>query len=115
MKNCLTMILLFVLKFGGSINLNTKIWDISALCLIISEAGRDMTDMNGNKLKFSLVNKKTGTNFAVIARFEKLLTNDEILAVNQNAENSRQLFRKGKLPGFQTCPVQEIFIWPFLI
>jgi len=54
-------------KFGGCINLFTKIWDISALGLIISEAGGLMTDINGDKLEFILNEGIIDHNFSVIA------------------------------------------------
>ncbi len=66
-------------KFGGCINLNTKIWDISALYLIISEAGGEMTDMHGNKINFSLDNKITGTNFPVFAGSKKIINNFKVI------------------------------------
>ena len=62
-------------KFGGCINMNTKIWDISALGLIISEAGGKMTDINGNKLKFTLNKEIVETNFSVIAGSQKMIEN----------------------------------------
>jgi fructose-1,6-bisphosphatase/inositol monophosphatase family enzyme len=41
-------------KFGGCINLYTKIWDISGPGLIISEAGGIMKDIYGNDIQFSV-------------------------------------------------------------
>jgi len=60
-------------KFGGCINLNTKIWDISALGLIISEAGGQMTDINGNDLKFILKDEIVKKSFPVIAGPQKMI------------------------------------------
>ncbi len=54
-------------KFGGSINLFTKVWDISALGLIISEAGGTMIDINGNKIEFLINNDLVNRNFPVVA------------------------------------------------
>jgi myo-inositol-1(or 4)-monophosphatase len=62
-------------KFGGCINMNTKIWDISALGLIISEAGGKMTDINGNELKYSINSESAETNFPVIAGTQKIIEN----------------------------------------
>ena len=60
-------------KFGGCINLFTKIWDISALGLIISEAGGVMKDINGDDLQFSLNEKIVEQNFAVMAGSEEII------------------------------------------
>lgn len=38
-------------KFGGCINLFTRVWDIAALGLIISEAGGELTDIDGKKIE----------------------------------------------------------------
>ena len=54
-------------KFGGVMNLFTKIWDISALGLIISEAGGEMKNINGNNIQFNIGNKDIDENFPVIA------------------------------------------------
>jgi fructose-1,6-bisphosphatase/inositol monophosphatase family enzyme len=61
-------------KFGGVINLFTRVWDIAGLGLIISEAGGVFKDINGNDLLF-LVNENIPTNnFAVMAGSEKIVT-----------------------------------------
>jgi len=54
-------------KFGGCINLYTKIWDISALGLIISEAGGIMNDISGNKIKFVFNKDIVNVNYPVVA------------------------------------------------
>jgi myo-inositol-1(or 4)-monophosphatase len=61
-------------KFGGCINLYTKIWDISALGLIISEAGGLMTDINGDKIEFILNESIVNRNFPVIAGSGKIVS-----------------------------------------
>lgn len=61
-------------KFGGCINLFTKLWDISALGLIISEAGGAMKDISGKEIQFSLDENVAGKNFAVIAGSEKIIS-----------------------------------------
>ena len=55
-------------KFGACINLYTRIWDISGLSLILSEAGGEMRFADGSDLEFSL-NKKDAAdkNYPVIA------------------------------------------------
>jgi myo-inositol-1(or 4)-monophosphatase len=54
-------------KFGGVINLFTKIWDIAALGLIIEEAGGMMKYVNGENIVFILDEKISTANFPVIA------------------------------------------------
>jgi len=60
-------------KFGGCINLFTKVWDISGLGLIISEAGGIMKNITGDDIKF-IMNKKILTeNFAVMVGSERII------------------------------------------
>jgi myo-inositol-1(or 4)-monophosphatase len=54
-------------KFGGVMNLNTRVWDISALGLIISEAGGVMKNANGSEIKYSINQNLIEENFPVIA------------------------------------------------
>lgn len=54
-------------KFGGCINLYTKVWDICGLGLIIKEAGGIMKDVYGNDIHFSLTKDIMGTNFPIVA------------------------------------------------
>jgi myo-inositol-1(or 4)-monophosphatase len=54
-------------KFGGCINLFTRIWDISALGLIISEAGGVMKDIKGDDIQFTFNENIAEKNFAVMA------------------------------------------------
>lgn len=54
-------------KFGGVLNLYTKVWDISGLGLIISEAGGIMNNINGKDIQFSIGESIIGENFPVIA------------------------------------------------
>jgi len=61
-------------KFGGCINLFTRIWDISALGLIISEAGGAMKDIKGDDIKFSFNEGISEVNFAVIAGSEEIVS-----------------------------------------
>ena len=60
-------------KFGGCINLYTRIWDISALELIISEAGGVMLDIVGNEIKYSIDNDIINRNFSVISGSKKIV------------------------------------------
>lgn len=54
-------------NFGGCINLYTKVWDISALGLIISEAGGIMTHISGNPIRFEINDQLIVKNFPVVA------------------------------------------------
>jgi myo-inositol-1(or 4)-monophosphatase len=54
-------------RFGGVMNLNTRVWDISALGLIISEAGGVMKNANGSEIKYSINQNLIEENFPVIA------------------------------------------------
>lgn len=60
-------------KFGGVLNLYTKIWDISGLGLIISELGGVIKNIDGNKIKFSLGEGISEENFPVIAGTERIV------------------------------------------
>jgi myo-inositol-1(or 4)-monophosphatase len=39
-------------RFGGCVNLNTKIWDIVPVSVMLPEAGGKFTDLNGKKITF---------------------------------------------------------------
>jgi myo-inositol-1(or 4)-monophosphatase len=54
-------------KFGGVLNLYTKVWDISGLGLIISEAGGVMKNIDGNEIKYSVGKELAEENFPVVA------------------------------------------------
>jgi myo-inositol-1(or 4)-monophosphatase len=54
-------------KFGGCINLYTKVWDISGLGVIISESGGKMIDIYGNDIQYSLDDQVIKKNFPVVA------------------------------------------------
>ena len=60
-------------KFGGVINLFTRIWDISALGLIIEEAGGVMKYVNGEKIIFRFDEKISEANFPVMAGSEEII------------------------------------------
>jgi myo-inositol-1(or 4)-monophosphatase len=63
-------------KFGACINLNTKIWDIAALGLIISEAGGIMKETDGNSVRYNFNDKVTEKVFPVMVGSESII--DEI-------------------------------------
>jgi myo-inositol-1(or 4)-monophosphatase len=60
-------------KFGGVINLFTRIWDISALSLIIGEAGGAMLDISGDEIQFILDEASPQRNFPVMAGSPEIL------------------------------------------
>lgn len=60
-------------KFGGCINLFTRVWDISALGLIISEAGGAMTDIHGEAIEYMIGEEITEKNFPVIAGSREII------------------------------------------
>ena len=63
-------------KFGACINLHTRVWDIAALGLIISEAGGVMKDINGQDIQYTFDEGITERNFPVMAGSESVI--DEI-------------------------------------
>ena len=60
-------------KFGGCINLFTRIWDIAALILIINEAGGTMTDIYGNDIHFIINEDLMSKNFPVVAGSKEIV------------------------------------------
>jgi fructose-1,6-bisphosphatase/inositol monophosphatase family enzyme len=54
-------------KFGGVLNLYTKVWDISGLGLIISEAGGTMVRVDGNDVQYNVSEDLIQENFPVLA------------------------------------------------
>ena len=60
-------------KFGGVLNLYTKVWDISGLGLIISEAGGIMKNINGNGIQFSVGKSIIEENFPVLAGSKQII------------------------------------------
>ena len=54
-------------KSGGCINLFTRVWDIAALGLIISEAGGELVDIYGRQIDYNIGNEISERNFSVIA------------------------------------------------
>jgi myo-inositol-1(or 4)-monophosphatase len=41
-------------RLGGCVNLNTKIWDIAPVALMLPEAGGKLTDLQGHPVRFDL-------------------------------------------------------------
>ncbi len=71
-------------KFGGVLNLFTKVWDISGLGLIISEAGGVMKNIDGNDIHFSIRKELSKENFPVIAGNRNIV--EQILSINSLRE-----------------------------
>lgn len=60
-------------KFGCCINLFTKIWDISGLGLIMSEAGGALKDISGEDIQYAIDESCLFKNFAVMSGSEEIL------------------------------------------
>ena len=60
-------------KFGGCINLFTRIWDISGLGLLISETGGIMKDISGEEIQYEIDNHAMNRNYPVICGTENVL------------------------------------------
>jgi myo-inositol-1(or 4)-monophosphatase len=54
-------------KFGGVLNLFTKVWDIAGLGLLINEAGGIMQNADGEDIRFEISDKLAEINFPVLA------------------------------------------------
>jgi len=79
-------------KFGGVLNLYTKVWDISGLGLIISEAGGVMKNLNGDNLQFTVGKKIMEVNYPVIAGTENIVRNlsEHIIDISERYAHSGQ-------------------------
>ena len=53
-------------KFAGAINMNTMIWDIAGLQVIITEVGGMMKSIDGGDIRYSVDEGITGRSYAVI-------------------------------------------------
>lgn len=60
-------------KFGGVLNLYTKVWDICGLGLIISEAGGIMIKVDGKDVQYSVSENLIEENFPVIAASPQIM------------------------------------------
>jgi myo-inositol-1(or 4)-monophosphatase len=54
-------------RFGGVLNLNTRIWDIAGMTLLINETGGIMKNIDGNEIEFNLSGNIAEINFPVLA------------------------------------------------
>lgn len=71
-------------KFGACINLYTRIWDIAALGLIISEAGGIMKDISGSDVKYLFSEGITEQNFPVMAGPESTIREIQYLVLKMH-------------------------------
>jgi myo-inositol-1(or 4)-monophosphatase len=60
-------------RLGGSANLNTKVWDIAAIKLILREAGGRLTDLRGDEVVFTLEPAIVERSYAVVGAGPALL------------------------------------------
>jgi len=60
-------------KFGGCINMFTKIWDIAFPYLLITEAGGLFKDLNLNKIVFDLNPNGMYKNYGIVAGSESII------------------------------------------
>ncbi|ULQ53186.1 inositol monophosphatase family protein [Flavihumibacter fluvii] len=78
--NCLLDFLYVVEgKFGGVLNLYTRVWDIAATGLMITELGGVMKNTDGQDISFSIGEELITQNFPVIAGTEKIIGSSGIL------------------------------------
>jgi myo-inositol-1(or 4)-monophosphatase len=61
-------------RLGAAINLNTKIWDIAAIQLVLREAGGLLTDLQGEEIELELGANALTRNYAVIGTSPALLS-----------------------------------------
>jgi myo-inositol-1(or 4)-monophosphatase len=73
-------------KFGGVLNLYTKVWDIAGLGLIISEAGGTMKNTDGNDIQYRVCEDLIKENFPVIAGSVQIVESlkNDVLSIRQN-------------------------------
>lgn len=53
-------------RFGGCINLKTKIWDIAPVALILPEAGGKFTCLNGSRIVFELEERGVDRDYMIL-------------------------------------------------
>lgn len=72
-------------RFGGVLNLFTRIWDIAGLCLVIEEAGGLMKNISGKALDFRFSDNIANVNFPVFAGNKLIVQTleDEILKLTK--------------------------------
>lgn len=68
-------------RLGGFINLNTKIWDIAPVALMLAEAGGCLTDLTGQPIVFQLDTEAPARAYAVVGASAAL--HPQLLALAQ--------------------------------
>lgn len=68
-------------RLGGFINLNTKIWDIAPVALMLPEAGGCLTDLEGQPIAFRLDTEPVDRVYAVVGASVAL--HPQLLALTQ--------------------------------
>ncbi len=53
-------------RLGGCINLNTKIWDIVPIAVMLPEAGGRFTELDGSEIAFDLAPRNFGRSYAIL-------------------------------------------------
>ena len=59
-------------RFGGCINLKTKIWDIAPVALILPEAGGKLTYLDGSRIVFELGARGVSRNYVILGGSARL-------------------------------------------
>jgi myo-inositol-1(or 4)-monophosphatase len=59
-------------RFGGCINLKTKIWDIAPVALILPEAGGKFTYLDGSRIVFELDARGINRNYMILGSSTRL-------------------------------------------
>jgi fructose-1,6-bisphosphatase/inositol monophosphatase family enzyme len=70
-------------RLGAFINLNTKIWDIAPVSLMLPEAGGRLTDLAGQPIVFRLDTDPVDRTYAVVGASAAL--HPQVLAVIRSA------------------------------
>ena len=59
-------------RFGGCINLKTRIWDIAPVALILPEAGGKFTHLDGSRIGFELDARGVNRNYVILGASARL-------------------------------------------
>jgi myo-inositol-1(or 4)-monophosphatase len=70
-------------KLAACINLNNKVWDVAAGMLLAQEAGNTVTDIDGNAIQLSTVEKQLMANFTLVIAHPSI--HNELLSCVKNS------------------------------
>ncbi len=59
-------------QFGGCVNLNTRIWDIAPICLMLPESGGRISDLHGASLSLDIGPKAPEHQYQILAASRRL-------------------------------------------